>query len=596
MIIAKYKDESYKIVQGRSMSGKINFINRVVYFIIFAWSAVLFGIMLLFVYENYSYADALAKHEAIVSVKKDLAYRTWVASHGGVYVPITQRTPPNPYLSHIKDRDITTSSNQNLTLMNPAYTLSQMMKDYGELYGIQGHITSIVLTNPKNKPDSWESEVLQRANKSATAEFKKTYIEEKEYLRYLKPLIIKKSCLKCHSEQGYKLGDVRGGVSVSIPMKKYNDRALKYSIINVVVIFIIYLIGLSVIFYGRKKAKEILENKIKNYEQHIFSLVNIIEKRDSYTAGHTQRVAKYSKLIAQEMGYTKEKVDTLYRACMLHDIGKISTPDSILLKPGKLTSLEYDIIKDHVVVSYELLSEVDIYKDIAEIIRHHHEHYDGSGYPQGLKGDAIPIMSQIMTIADSFDAMTTNRIYKARKSVTTAIEELKALAAKQFHPDIVESASKALHEIVVENQITQRPSTKTEEERFSYFYKDKKTSLYNKDYLEFILAYNSVDEYNLKYAYVICLHNFNQYNKQYSWRVGDELLKKFAKGLDSLNVGDFVFRVQGDDFIMLRKDDYDISVDIPKLEEILKGTGVTLSFRCLNLDETTDISVFEKMT
>ena len=432
----------------------------------------MFGAIMVKVFSNYSYASSLAEHEAIVSVKKDLAYRSWVASHGGVYVPITQRTPPNPYLSHIKDRDVNTTTGQRLTLMNPAYTLSQMMGDYTELYGTKGHITSKILMNPKNKPDAWEEKALETAEIMGNSPSKKEFINGKEYFRHLKPLIVQESCLKCHAFQGYKVGDIRGGVSVSIPMEQFNEQAFRNSLTDTIIIFFIYLLGLTAILYGRRKAKEILELKIKNYEQHIFSLVNIIEKRDSYTAGHTQRVAKYSVMIAKEMGFSSEKIDDLYRACMLHDIGKISTPDSILLKPGKLTQLEYEIIKEHVVISYELLADVDIYKDIAEIVRHHHEHYDGSGYPQGLKGDEIPIMSQIMTVADAFDAMTTNRVYKTRKSVESALKELVELASKQFHSEVVKAAIIVLKDIEIEINITQRPKNKVEKERFSYFYKD----------------------------------------------------------------------------------------------------------------------------
>lgn len=354
---------------------------------IFIWSVILLRTGDLRVSTNYGYADSLAENEAIVSVKKDLAYRSWVAYHGGIYVPVTERIPPNPYLSYIKNRDIYTKVGQRLTLMNPSYTLSQMMKDYTELYGTKGHITSRVLMNPKNEPDSWEEEVLEIAEETREASSKKEFIDGEEYFRYLKPLVDQESCLKCHAFQGYKVGDIRGGVSVSIPMAEFDEKALKNSYIDMIVILLIYLLGLVV----------------------IFSLVNIIEKRDSYTAGHTQRVAQYSVLIAREMGLNEDRIDDMYRACMLHDIGKISTPDSILLKLGKLSELEYEIIKEHVVVSYELLREVDIYKDIAEIIRHHNEHYDGSGYPQGLKGDEIPMMSQIMTLADSFDAMTTKK-------------------------------------------------------------------------------------------------------------------------------------------------------------------------------------------
>ena len=445
--------------------------------------------------------------------------------------------------------------------------------------------------NPKNKPDSWEEKVLEYAEITRESSSKKEFIDGEEYYRYLRPLVIQSSCLKCHAFQGYRVGDIRGGVSVSIPMKEYNEKAFINSLLDVSIIIFIYLLGLAVIFYGRKKSKEILENKIKDYEQHIFSLVNIIEKRDSYTAGHTQRVAKYSVLIAKEMGFNNEKIDDLYRACMLHDIGKISTPDSILLKPGKLNALEYEIIKEHVVVSYELLRDVDIYKDIAEIVRHHHEHYDGSGYPQGLKGDAIPIMSQIMTVADAFDAMTTNRIYKARKDIDTAILELKELSGKQFHSEIVKSAAIALKDVEIETDITQRPKTKIEKERFSYFYRDQVTDSYNKGYLEFVLAYNDTDEFNTNCMYGVFLHNFNQYNKKYGWAEGDKLLKKIAIFLNTIGEIDYLFRINGDDFVILNKEHFELSSYIAKLEEELIDTNVTVSYKYFDIKESNIVSI-----
>jgi len=537
------------------------------------------------IYENYNYAHTLAKNEAVVSVKKDLAYRSWVASHGGIYVPITKKTPPNPYLLHIPNRDITTTSDQKLTLMNGAYTLSQMMHDYTGLYGSKGHITSLILTNPINKPDEWEEEKLHEVEITRVAVSTKAFIDGAEYLRYLKPLVTQASCLKCHAFQGYQLGDIRGAVSVSIPMKDFYVEAFTHSLINSIVILIIYLIGLVAIFFGRKKSREIVERKIKDYEQHIFSLVNIIEQRDSYTAGHTQRVAKYSVLIAKEMGFNQEKIDDMYRASMLHDIGKISTPDSILLKPGKLTALEYDIIKEHVVVSYELLNKVDIYKDIAEIIRHHHEHYDGSGYPQGLKGDEIPILSQIMTVADAFDAMTTNRIYKARKSVDIALLELKELSGKQFNREVVKAASNALCCIEVELGISQKPNTKIERERFSYFYRDQVTGIYNREYLEFVLAYNHSDEFNINCINSIYLHHFGQYNQKNGWAKGDKLLKEFAEAIEALGHNDLVFRMYGDDFLVLNEKHYNISDDINKLMKTLEGTGLDITHKHFDISE-----------
>ena len=579
------------------MSYRVRFVHKVVYIIMFLWSIVIFSALFISIHDNYSYAQALAKNEAIVSVKKDLAYRSWVASHGGVYVPITKKTPPNQYLTHIQNRDVNTSANQQLTLMNPAYTLSQMMNDYAELYGTKGHITSRILMNPKNKPDKWEEKVLEDVEITGKSEFTKAIIDGEEYYRYLKPLVTKESCLKCHAFQGYKVGDIRGGVSVSIPMKKYNEEAFSNSKNSMVIFTIIYLIGLVVILYGRKKAKEIIENKIKNYEQHIYSLVNIIEKRDSYTAGHTQRVARYSVLIAKEMDFNEEEVDDMYRACMLHDIGKISTPDSVLLKPGKLTDLEYEIIKEHVVVSYELLSGVDIYKKIAEIVRHHHEHYDGSGYPKALKGDEIPILSHVMTVADSFDAMTTNRIYKSKKNVVDALEELSELAGKQFHPEVVKAAIIALKDIEIEVTITQRPKSKIEKERFSYYYRDLVTGVYNMNYLEFVLTNNHAEEFNVRCINAFYLHDFNQYNRRNSWQDGNELLKEFAKKLDSISANDFVFRIHGDDFIVLNIEHFDIEDYKKDLEKVLDGTGITIEYKHFDIkeEEIKNIKDLEKM-
>jgi len=559
------------------MGVKVQFINRVVAILILFWSLLLGVIVFIFIFENYHYADTLAKHEAVISVKKDLAYRSWVASHGGVYVPITKNTPPNPYLAHIKNRDVNTTTGQQLTLMNGAYTLSQMMSDYSNLYGTKGHITSRILMNPKNKPDDWEEKALQTIEVTRKPVYEKNNIAGEEYFRYMNPMITEEGCLKCHAFQGYKVGDIRGGVSISLPMKPFYSKAFSQSSINALMIFIIYVIGVIAIFFGRKKAKETLEGKIQDYEQHIFSLVNIIETRDKYTAGHTQRVAEYSVLIAEEMGFNEDKIDDLYRACMLHDIGKISTPDSILLKPGKLTKLEYKIIQNHVISSYEILKDVDIYKGIAEIVRHHHERCDGTGYPQGLKCDEIPILSQIMTVSDAFDAMTTNRIYKAKKTVQQALDELVELSGKQFNKEIVEIACIALKDVKPEQDISQRPKSQVEQERFSYFYKDQITNIYNKDYLEFILSGDYIDKEQYNCVNIIYLHNFTSYNKEFGWTEGDVMLKNIAQEIDEFNKDSLVFRANGDDFILLNKEHYDISELIKKLNKILENTQISLS-------------------
>jgi len=235
------------------MSYKSKFVNKIFWITISIWSLIVSIFVLIIVIENYRDADILALNEAQTSTKKDLAFRSWVSSHGGVYVPITKKTQPNKYLAHIKNRDIETLDGAKLTLMNPAYTLSQIMSDYSKLYGIKGHITSKILLNPKNIADK-----LTIVEKTKKPIYEKVTIDDKLYYRYLKPLITQKSCLKCHAFQGYKVGDVRGGVSIAIPMDSHNHQAMRRSIINIIFASILWLFGIILILFGHKKAKDIV--------------------------------------------------------------------------------------------------------------------------------------------------------------------------------------------------------------------------------------------------------------------------------------------------------------------------------------------------
>ena len=278
-------------------------------------------------------------------------------------------------------------------------------------------------------------------------------------------------------------------------------------------------------------------------------MIDMIESRDSYTAGHTRRVAEYCVLIAKQMAYKEDEIELLKNAAWLHDIGKISTPDSVLLKPSKLDTTEYKLIQEHLNSGYEMLSKISQYELIAKIMREHHEKYDGSGYPRGLKGDEIQPLSRIMIVADAFDAMTTNRVYKPRKSIEVALQELQDLSTIHFHPDVVSAAIIALKDVEVDVGITQLPKTDIEEQRFSYFYKDRLTNLFIIDYLELILRYyiNTKDSY----IYEVELHNFSAYNKEYTWAAGDKFLVEFSEFLKRMCIKCVVCRVEGDDFMIL---------------------------------------------
>lgn len=567
------------------MSRQLSLFQTIFIYIITGWSVLVFCFMGFAVWQEFITARYLAHNEALVSVKKDLAYRTWVSSHGGVYVPVTEHTPPNPYLSHIKNRDIITLDGKKLTLMNPAYTLRQMMEDYSKLYGDKAKITSNILLNPINQPDDWERRALQIVEKSREAYYEIQTIDDEQYLRLLNPLITEQSCLKCHGFQGYKVGDLRGGVSVAILLKPYYHQAMQKSWPIIARYFILWLLGAGGLWFGKKKARQFIDERIRYYEQNIYSLVDMIEKRDSYTAGHSRRVAEYAMLLAGELGYEEEQVKLLGRACMLHDIGKISTPDSILLKPGRLSSLEFSIIQQHVTSSYDLLRNIDIYHDIAEIVRHHHERYDGSGYPQGLDGGKIPMLSQIMAVADAFDAMTTDRVYKGRKDIPSALREIDALSGKQFHPEVAHAAQKVLADVTIHDTAGQLPKTQLEEERFAYFYKDQITQLYNREYLDFILSKNSNEQFGYRYIIAACLHDFTRYNKTFGWKAGDAKLKEIAQALTKAAEGSPVFRIFGDDFVILSRNRQDAIAQHPLVQQSLEGSSVTISTRIFDLEE-----------
>ncbi|MCX6051451.1 MAG: response regulator [Campylobacterales bacterium] len=346
------------------------------------------------------------------------------------------------------------------------------------------------------------------------------------------------------------------------------------------------VVGTVVVFRDKTHEEKIhfLEHeKIENQEQIIHSMIDMIESRDSYTAGHTKRVANYCVLIAREMNYDEKDIEVLKNAAWLHDIGKISTPDNVLLKPTTLNKIEYQLIQEHLGSGYEMLSKIDQYRVIADIMREHHEKYDGSGYPRGLRANEIQPLSRIMIVADAFDAMTTNRIYKTKKSISAALQEIQALSRQHFHPEVVDAALIALSKIDIDVDISQLPKTSIEEQRFSYFYKDRLTNLFVIEYLSFLLRYHV--SFQSAYIYKIKLHNFSEYNRQFSWAKGDEFLVKFSKFINTLYKDCIVFRVEGDDFMILSENSIStINEDIQN-NQLIKNSILECSIETEFIDD-----------
>jgi len=181
-----------------------------------------------------------------------------------------------------------------------------------------------------------------------------------------------------------------------------------------------------------------LYDNLDSADQVIFSLAAAVEAKDAYTERHTHRVAETSRHIGEKMGLPERALDALYRGGIIHDIGKIGVPDAILLKPGPLDSHELAKMRMHPVIGESIVRPLRSGTNLLPIIRHHHEHYDGGGYPDGLARRAIPHLARIVSVCDAYDALVTDRPYRKAKSVDEAIAILNDGAGHQWDPEAVE--------------------------------------------------------------------------------------------------------------------------------------------------------------
>ena len=181
-------------------------------------------------------------------------------------------------------------------------------------------------------------------------------------------------------------------------------------------------------------SKELLE---KSYLETIETLRYTVEAKDFYTRGHSDRVAEYALLIGKKIGLSEEELKKLRIGGLFHDIGKIGIPDAILLKTDKLTNDEYSEIKNHPAIGAHILSNATIFQDLIPIVKHHHERYDGKGYPSNLLGEGIPLLARITSIADTFDAMISRRSYRDALSLEFVKDELRKCSGTQLDPKLV---------------------------------------------------------------------------------------------------------------------------------------------------------------
>jgi len=258
--------------------------------------------------------------------------------------------------------------------------------------------------------------------------------------------------------------------------------------------------------------------------------IKLLELRDAYTKGHSERGVLFAIEIGKELALTERELEFLKIGGSIHDIGKVAIPDVILLKPGRLTPKEYEIMKLHVQLGYELVKDLYLPRESVEILLYHQERYDGKGYPFGKKGNEIPLLARIYTIADSFEAMTARRIYKKSKLWKEALKELEELAGTHFDPDIVPYAIRALSKL--EGKVVSREDIDTELEkiRWTFYYLDPTGAIKGDLFLSTLQAY--IDR-GLPFCFTMFdVKNLFSINQRYGWEKGNEILTELVNAIN----------------------------------------------------------------
>ena len=215
-----------------------------------AWSGVVLASLAWNLRQDERQTMSLARKEAVANFNKDQALRLWSTAHGGVYVPASETTPPSPYLAHVPERDVITPSGKHLTLLNPNYMVRQLQEYYQEKYGVRGHITGLVLLRPENVADDWETRALQAFLRGEREVAEVASLDDRPYLRLMRPMIMEEGCVPCHGHLGFEVGQVRGGVGVAVPLAPYLEAGRERTIALFGGHGAIWLLGMGLIGAG----------------------------------------------------------------------------------------------------------------------------------------------------------------------------------------------------------------------------------------------------------------------------------------------------------------------------------------------------------
>lgn len=308
-----------------------------------------------------------------------------------------------------------------------------------------------------------------------------------------------------------------------------------------------------------------LENKQQQVEQMnlqtITTVANIIDARDEYTKGHSVRVSGYCERLVRFLDWDEDEIQNLKYVALLHDIGKVGVPDSVLNKPGKLTEIEFGMIKAHTTVGDGIVKDIEMIGHIREGVRFHHERWDGKGYPDGLAGDEIPVYAQIIAIADSFDAMNSNRVYRNKLSKEEIEEQLEKGRGKQFAPHYLDDFLKlyrmGMLELPEEKQDAEEIYASESNKLFERVFQNYGNEEKERDYLTGLWGRNTgerlvISQMKSQGGCLACLDldNLKVVNDLYGHMAGDYALKMVADSMEEQAPGCTSVRLGGDEFLL----------------------------------------------
>ncbi len=306
------------------------------------WTILIVGVAGWFSYGDWQEALEIGKQIGWSTLETEQSYRAWGASHGGVYVPITETTLPNPHLAHIPRRDVTTDKGQKLTLVNPSYMIRQVHEQEKEHYGLHGHITSLNPIRPENKPDPWEKKALKQLDQGAVEIHELVEMNGQPYMRVMKPMVTKRVCLECHAQQGYKLG----GVGVSVPMQavlgdfqKEFIRQIGFYLGTLLLVYfglIVFYRTVSSHFKKRRQAEEELrysENRFRRLVENAADAIFMFDDRGRFEFVNGQA--------CESLGYTEDEL----RQLSVADIDVELTERAVVEITSQGSSLQWPITK-----------------------------------------------------------------------------------------------------------------------------------------------------------------------------------------------------------------------------------------------------------